>query len=549
MIRLSRFRTVQARLLGSMVFIIIPVALMSLALAFTTYRSVNLAIEAAQIQSVSGYAVRTMLWFRGSLRTMVATVTSVRAGQQAAQHCAATVKQVLADIEGYQAIHISFADGMSCFTSKDKAITQDDIAKLDVAQEGKPWVRNWTESVIARARYDAEAIGGKLHLVIHARNVQSDPVQWSATLLIDPVLLDQAFEIGEADKNSLFALMKRGQKVVVARGIPEENTSWLPIKEQFGDQLIREPMQMSSGTTLTFASQRVAEPDLYVLARFDDAASNAALYQFLVLCITPLLTLLLLFAIYARVIQSDVLKWIKGIEGAARIRAMNGNVFAPVDPSMPDDIRLVAEAFNTMVTEGNKREESLRDTLGTNQYLLRELNHRVKNSLQVIQSYLSISRRQRPGVDQAHFVETEAMVQVMSTAYRLALSDGTMRPVFIKPFTEEVIANISSSVRKKDQWIDVQLDTSACLTIDRIIPLGLILVEAIIAGLRAMNAQHMSVHITTTDDRVVTVKISTDGILKNGSPPLRIITGLVAQLEATKHVAAPSDFLHWSFVP
>ena len=225
------------------------------------------------------------------------------------------------------------------------------------------------------------------------------------------------------------------------------------------------------------------------------------------------------------------------------------SVLAPVDPTMPEDIRLVAEAFNTMVTEGNKREEALRDTLGTNQYLLRELNHRVKNSLQVIQSYLSISRRQRPGIEQAHFAETEALVQVMSTAYRLAMIDGTMRPVPMKPFAEEVIANIASSLRQKDQWIDVKVETAASLSVDRIIPFGLILVEAIIAGLRASDAQLVHVRVATINDGVVEVTISTDGILKKGSPPPRIIAGLAAQLEATSHTVASGNVLQWTFTP
>ena len=549
MIRALRFRTVRARLLALMVFVIVPVAAMSIVLAFTTYRSVNASIEAAQIQSVSNYAVRTRLWFRGSLRTLVATVASIRSLQQTSEQCGTLAKNVLADIEGYQALHIDLANGISCFASKDAGLTETGISSLAVAQAGKALVQPWTGPGIANARFDAETIGGKLHLVIHARSMQSDPVRWQATLIVDPVLLDQAFEIGEADRGSFFALIKQGQKVVVARGIPEEDTSWLPLQERFSDQLTREPLQASGGATFTYASQLVAEPDLYILARFDDAATSAALYQFLVLCITPLLTLLLLFATYARVIQSDVVRWIKGIEDAARVRALNGNVLAPVDPTMPEDIRLVAEAFNTMVTEGNKREEALRETLGTNQYLLKELNHRVKNSLQVIQSYLSISRRQRPGIEQAHFAETEAMVQVMSTAYRLALIDGTMRPVSMKPFAEEVIANIASSLRQKDQWIDVKVETAASLAVDRVIPFGLILVEAIIAGLRASDAQLVRVRVATINDGGVEVIISTDGILKKGSPPPRIIAGLAAQLEATSHTAASGNFLQWTFMP
>ena len=216
MIRSSRFRTVRARLLALMVFVIVPVAAMSIVLAFTTYRSVNASIEAAQIQSVSNYAVRTRLWFRGSSRTLVATVASIRSLQLTGEQCGAVAKKVVADIEGYQALQVHLADGISCFASKDAALTEAEISRLAVAQAGKALARTWAGPVIANARFDAEMIGTKLHLVVHARSMQSDPVGWHATLLVDPVLLDQAFEIGEADHSSFFALMKQGRKVVVA---------------------------------------------------------------------------------------------------------------------------------------------------------------------------------------------------------------------------------------------------------------------------------------------------------------------------------------------
>ncbi len=66
---------------------------------------------------------------------------------------------------------------------------------------------------------------------------------------------------------------------------------------------------------------------------------------------------------------------------------------------MPNDIRGVAEAFNGMVEAARSREFELRGLVASNQFLMRELHHRVNNSLQVIQSYLSLSRRQQTGND------------------------------------------------------------------------------------------------------------------------------------------------------
>lgn len=549
MINLSRFQTVRARLLALMAFIIIPIATLSIILATTTYRSVNKSIEASQIQTVSSYAVRARVWFRGSLRSLVTAVQSVKSVQAGQGSCLVVAASILEGITGFQAIRINIPGRPVCHATRIENITPDVMDGISAEQRQKQPDVAWAGPSVADARYSASTIGKNLHIVIHARNHQSDGLAWDATLLVDPALVDQAFELGQADGSSYVALMKRGQQVIVARGVDEGESSWLPEIENVDAQPKRWQSRAPGTKTFIYATQLVAEPDLYVLARFDNKTADAAFYQFLVLCITPLLTLVLLCITYARAIQFDVVLWLKGIESAARARQTTRDALAPIGDSMPSDIRHVAEAFNTMVVEGNKREDALRQTLDANQYLLRELNHRVKNSLQVIQSYLALSRRQRSGTQKVHFAETEAMVQVMSTSYRLALIDGTMRPVVIRPLVEEIIGNISSSLKRPDQWIDVRMDADAGLVIDRIIPLGLGIVEAVIAGLRAGDAKLVRVLLTSQDDGQIELVVSTDGARLANSPPPRIIAGLAAQLEAIVSKGEPGEILNWNFKP
>ncbi|MGL4728895.1 MAG: histidine kinase dimerization/phosphoacceptor domain -containing protein [Bosea sp. (in: a-proteobacteria)] len=547
MINLSRFQTVQGRLLALMAFIIIPIATLSIILATTTYRSVNKSIDEAQIQTVSSFAVRARVWFRGALRALVTTVESVKTVPGDVENCSVMTKRILDGINGFQAMRIHLPGGKTCYASKTESITSEALDRLAAEQLAMKLEPAWGGPRTADSRYGAVSIGKSQHLVIYTRNTRPDEGDWDAILLIDPVLADQTFELGLADGSSYVALMKRGQQVLAARGVAESESSWLPDTENVAAQPRRWQSKEPGTRSYVYATQLVAEPDLYVLARFDNKAADAAFYQFLVLCITPLLTLALLCITYARAIQFDVVLWLKGIETAARARHTTRDTLAPVGDSMPSDIRHVAEAFNTMVLEGNKREDALRQTLDANQYLLRELNHRVKNSLQVIQSYLALSRRQRSGMQKIHFAETEAMVQVMSTSYRLALIDGTMRPVVIRPFLEEIIDNLSSSLKRSDQWIDVQIDVEAGLVVDRIIPLGLSVVEAVIAGLRADRATLVRVLLASQADGLINIVVSTDGIRSQNLPPPRIIAGLAAQLEASVAKGEPGQILNWTF--
>ncbi len=549
MINLSRFQTVRARLLALAAFIIIPIAALSIILATAAYRASSKSIEEVQIQTVSNYAARAQVWFRGSLRSLVAVVEGVRAAPGGADHCTVIAKGVLDGIAGFQAIRINIPGRPVCLASKAANITAEAMSRIAGEQLEKPLDAAWPGPRIADASYSAAKVGNSLHLVIHARSPQPNNSDWEATLLIDPALMDRAFELGLADGSSHLALMKLGQQVLLARGVDESESAWLPETETVSAQPKRWQSRAPGTATFVYATQLVADPDLYVLARFDNTAANAAFYQFLVLCVTPLLTLALLCIVYTRAIQFDVVLWLKGIETAARARQKTRDALAPVGESMPTDIRHVAEAFNTMVIEGNKREDALRQTLDANQYLLLELNHRVKNSLQVIQSYLSLSRRQRSGPQKAHFAETEAMVQVMSASYRLALIDGTMRPVVIKPFLEEIIDNLASSLKRSEQRIDLRVDIDAGLVIDRIIPLGLSIVEAVIAGLRAEGTKLVRILLAPQADGQFKLVVSADGARPENSPPRKILAGLAAQLEASVSKGQPGEILNWTCKP
>jgi two-component sensor histidine kinase len=547
MIDLSGFQTVRARLLVLMAFVVIPIATMSLILATTSYRSVTASIASAQIETVSGYAVRARLWFRGSLRSLVSVVRSVQALEPAGSACNAMLRNVLDGIEGFEAIRIVMGDGVSCHATDKAELTpevMDAIAREGAARAPSP---SWNGPEIAQARFGAATVRGKLHLVIHAINLSTDERPWQAIVLVDPMLLQQAFAIGATDGTTAVALMMQGGKVLVERSASRQD--WLPQNEIFGVEPRRWQSRRPGDTYQVYATQMVAEPDLYVLARFDNAAASAAYMQFLVLCVTPLLTLVVLFLAYARVIQFDVVRWIRGIEMAARAHKTRPDALAPIGPSMPQDIRLVAEAFNAMVQDGNRREDALRLTLDANQFLMRELNHRVKNSLQVIQSHLALSRRQRSAEYRMHFAETEAMVQVLSVAYRLALTEGTMRPVPIKPFVEEIMGSLSSSLRRTDQWTDVRVAADAGLVVDRIIPLGLGLVEAVIAALQGGGARKVMVQIETLDDGQLELMVTSDGVLNAAAPAPRIVMGLAGQLGALVADRAPGVVMHWIFRP
>jgi two-component system, sensor histidine kinase PdtaS len=546
---LTFFKSVRSRLLAIMAFIIIPLGALSVVLAWANYQTVVRSIELSQIQTVSNFAVRSRIWFRGSLRTLLTTVLSTQAVSDGTVPCEAVLSGTLAGLPGFQALHIMYPGSADCHASINPDVTAVELNDLAASQKKLPYVQQWVGPSLGLVRYDAVRIKGTLYLLIFAKNADPLGRQWEAILLTETALLDQAFEAGTVEGTTDIALMTRGNQIVVARNVDEHDASWLPSEERAVNAISRWEDTSTDGTRHVFASQIVAEPDLYVLTRSDKDALNAARTQLLILTLTPLLTLTILFGTYARVIQSNVVGWISGIEQAALSRQQDpeGTVLAPLDPTMPQDIRSVAEAFNGMVESARKREFDLRDLVVSNQFLVRELHHRVKNSLQVIQSYLALSRRQQSGAENVHLAETEAKVLVLSTAYRLGLTERGVIPVSIRAFAEELVNTLSNSMRQPGQWINTDISCDNALIVDRIIPFGLALVEAIVAALAGDSAASVTVRVSPANDSHLLFHVTTSGKVSGNSPSAKIMAGLAAQLGAVENQHSQGDILNWTF--
>ena len=539
----SRFKSVRGRLLAVMALILVPIAAISIILAITTYRSVQRGIEASQIEITSNYAVRVRVWFRGTLRMLMAAEATLQPQARDGGGCRVAADSLRASAVGIQALFMRTSGGVDCSTSGLPDLTDEVLSTLLRAQSARPANVAWGGIGPGTSRYDAIMIGPRQHLLVYVKTGSAS----EALLVIDPNLLDAIFDVGSFAAGGIVALVNRGQTVIVARGAREADRSWLPAAEEVPHALTRAERPDLSGHTHAFASQIVAEPDLYVLARFDNAAANAAFAQFMVLCLTLLLMLFVLFGTYVWAIEGNVLRWLKVIDLAARARREGRSEQVAMAEAMPSDVKLLATSFNDMVADADKREMALRASFEANEFLMRELHHRVKNSLQVIQSYLALSRRLNKRSDDRHLIETEAKVQVLSTAYRLALLEGAMRPVPLGEFVREILDNLSNALKLKTQSVDVHVETNAGLVVDRTIPIGLALVEAVAAALAADQARTINVWVRDQGDGSIEIAVTSDGKLDDVTPPPKIMAGLALQLGAVVLARDPGFALKWQF--
>ncbi|KPF70756.1 hypothetical protein IP69_09625 [Bosea sp. AAP35] len=535
--RLSRFRTVRGRLLALLVAIALPIACLTALAALTTYHTVIAAIEVAQARTADDFAVRTRVWHRGVLRTLLASGSVIASSGLAGVDCQASIRGLLAHTPGYRAIRFVLTDGRVCFASTDPSITE--TAAFDIAQRLDTLPRSVTRSTVGlpAARFDQVSVDGRDHLVSQVR-LTSDATLREGLLLADPDLLDQVFDLGGSGDGVNVAMVSRGDTIVMHRDDGgADDVSWLPEQRVFPDHGQRWKGRSRAGVNRTYAARLVTAPDLYIVASFSNMPEQAARTQFLVLLIAPILTLVLLCLVYLRAIDQHCIRWLRGIEGAARARSTQPNVRAEIADDMPADIRSVAEAFNTMVNEQEVRQRRLQTALDDNRFLVRELHHRVKNSLQVVQSYIGLTKRESRGEARLALADAECRVHVLSAAYRFTLADGEMQPVRVDLFIEDVVTMIANLVRARDQWVTSRIETAATLSVDRSIPLGFLIVDVASRVLRSTPGVSITIIVADVDETTLAITLEADREVAPSEPP-KLFAGLVVQIEAVQVVKA-----------
>lgn len=529
--RLARFTTVRGRLLALLVVIAVPVGCVTALAAFATYRAAIAAIEVSQARAIDDFAVRTRVWYRGALRSLLAFGTVASDPRVESTICADAGRATMARVIGFRAFLLRTADGRLCTGALDDGPSEEELNTIAAQLAARPFAPVWNGADLGRIRYDQVTLGSRRYLAVLAVNpTATGSTLREALLLTNPDLLENVFDLGGEGLGMNVALIGRGTGVVVSRG-PESDVSWLPARDRIPEGRERWTASSRAGIERVYAARMVAEPDFYVVASFDHGPERAARLQFYVLLLAPLLTLALLCFVYLRAIDKHCVRWLRGIEAAARARTYSASARAAVSADMPNDIRSVAEAFNAMVDEQEVRQRRLQTALDDNRFLVRELHHRVKNSLQVVQSYIGLSKRDYRDEARLALADAECRVHVLSAAYRFTLADGEMQPVRVDLFLADVVSMISNLIRGREQHVTGVIDTAATLSVDRIIPLGFLVADVASRALRSTPGTAITVTVIDIDENTIEVGLDADRPISHAAPP-RLFAGLLAQIEA-----------------
>ncbi|MGO9429827.1 sensor histidine kinase [Rhodoblastus sp.] len=225
-------------------------------------------------------------------------------------------------------------------------------------------------------------------------------------------------------------------------------------------------------------------------------------------------------------------------ESESRARASNLSLERRVDDQTAE-----LRNANTHLTEALEQRTA---ALEQRDVLLREVYHRVKNNLQIIDALLAVQAGHFHDTDSASaLLDLRQRVYALGLVHQQLMDSKDLKTFDIAPFLQELADNIIETSVFPEVKVSVHA-ISLTVGLDFAIPLGLLVTELLTNSLRhafPTGAGNIAVVLARNEEQKLALTVSDDG---RGQAPnkissavpkagcgMKIISGLVAQLRGT----------------
>lgn len=199
------------------------------------------------------------------------------------------------------------------------------------------------------------------------------------------------------------------------------------------------------------------------------------------------------------------------------------------------------------VTEIKSMEAALRKLVGQKSTLLREVNHRVKNSLQLVSSLLTLQTMSLPSAaERVHFQDARSRIDAIARVHSRLYQTEQFQTIEFGGYLNELCGDLSrasggdtlGSIEIRAERIDLPIDQAA--------PLGLIANELITNAIKHRGPLPANVLVALDRDGGTLALTVTDqgpglpagfDMHRSRSLGMRLITGLTGQIGATVTLA------------
>jgi two-component sensor histidine kinase len=181
------------------------------------------------------------------------------------------------------------------------------------------------------------------------------------------------------------------------------------------------------------------------------------------------------------------------------------------------DIAFLQGAANIlgMAIERQRYERRLKDALDRHQILLKEITHRVKNSLQVVTSMLHLQASASEDAALAkHLAEASSRVSAVGRAYERLAYDENVEKIALDSYLKDVCAD---AIRASSNCqLDYTADSSVRVDANRAIPIALIANELITNAAKHASPEgsppgRVAVRLSEMADATLLLSVSDDG--------------------------------------
>ena len=297
-------------------------------------------------------------------------------------------------------------------------------------------------------------------------------------------------------------------------------------------------------------------PDLYAVMSWEPEQSTFRRWIGIGVSIAaPLLIWLLAIAAGWFAIEIFVARPLSGLEAAARGFARGEEVMeAPSLASAPEEIRTLRRTLAAMAKTLRGREQRLIEALSEERALLREVNHRVKNNLQMVASLLNIQARGARDESEAWgLARAHDRVQLMALVHQRIYSSGEVRLLSLDDLVAEIARQLVISRGAQTKDIQLKLDLApARVDVDRAVPVTFLIGEGISAALDGLadTSGELALNLRQDADGEVRFTIEVSGE-KDDAPhsSSRLIDAFARQLGAAVGVSASRAFALWVRLP
>lgn len=189
-------------------------------------------------------------------------------------------------------------------------------------------------------------------------------------------------------------------------------------------------------------------------------------------------------------------------------------------------------------------EEQLKSSISEKELMIKEINHRVKNNMQIISSLLNLQAdTMEEGPSMRYLLESRNRVQSMAIAHEILYNTADLKSIEIDDYLNQLVEHISNMYGEGDDKHRIRVDADpVTLTLKKVVVLGLLVNELITNSLKHAfdegDKGTIEIECRELDDQRIMLQVCDDGkglpdhvnLNESDSLGMQIIQSLAGQL-------------------